>query len=415
VLFNKAVTLLIQYPAGRAGEYTMPISVTSIGQSAFAGCSKLSRVVFSNQVTSISGFAFIGCSGLSSVAIPEGVSLIRSAVFAGCTGLVSVTIPNGVTGIDAMAFDRCTSLTSINIPASVTFINGSAFARCTSLMGIHVDGSNSIYASLDGVLFNKEFTELLEYPTGRTGEYTIPSGVVTIGQGAFYNHENLTRVVIPESVTLIAYGAFSGCKNLKEVVFLGNAPSMGDWVFSDVADEFTIYYNAGAVGFSSPTWNGLPAIRIFVEVDLTDQAVSHSGGSYAIGVSATTSWSVDNKPDWVSVSPLSGSGNATLTVEVEANSRSISRQGIINIAGIEHVITQYGDTRDFSYVDNGDDIRITGYTGSGGDVEVPDFIDGKPVHVIGMRAFAMNQNITNVFIPSSIIVIGETHFMHVNC
>ena len=99
VLFNKSQTTLIQYPGGKAGSYTIPNSVTSIGFAAFAGCTSLTSVTIPNSVTSIGGYAFSGCTSLTSVTIPNSVTSIGDATFSGCTSLTSVTIPNSVTSI----------------------------------------------------------------------------------------------------------------------------------------------------------------------------------------------------------------------------------------------------------------------------------------------------------------------------
>ncbi|MBP5366571.1 MAG: leucine-rich repeat domain-containing protein [Bacteroidales bacterium] len=112
VLFDKAGTNLICYPAGKMGTtYIIPNSVTSIGSSAFSYCSGLTSVTIPNSVTSIGDGAFQFCSNLTSVTIPNSVTSIGEYAFDSCIGLTSVTIPNSVKSIGEFAFYDCGSVT----------------------------------------------------------------------------------------------------------------------------------------------------------------------------------------------------------------------------------------------------------------------------------------------------------------
>ncbi|MDE7419947.1 MAG: leucine-rich repeat domain-containing protein [Muribaculaceae bacterium] len=114
-------------PISLEGEYTLPESVTSIGDYAFSLCSGLTSVTIPNSVTSIGDEAFRECSGLTSVTIPNSVTSIGKATFNQCSGLTSVVIPNSVTSIGDEAFYECSGLTSVVIPNSVTEIGDKAF------------------------------------------------------------------------------------------------------------------------------------------------------------------------------------------------------------------------------------------------------------------------------------------------
>ncbi len=218
---------------------TIPDSVTSIGKGAFANCSSLESItlpfvgatkdgteethfgyIFSAGYhvpaslktvvitggTSIGDYAFTGCTGLTSITIPEGVTSIGNYAFNGCTGLTSITIPDSVTRIGYSAFEGCTGLTSITIPSSVTRIGNYAFRDCAGLTSI-----------------------------------TIPKGVTSIDNSAFYGCTGLESITVQEgNVNYISIGnclieketktLIAGCKN-SEIPADGSVKSIGDHAF----------------------------------------------------------------------------------------------------------------------------------------------------------------------------------------
>ena len=141
-LFNKGATTLIAYPAGKTDtSYTIPSSVTSIGDYAFYGCGSLTSITIPNGATSIGDWTFGDCTGLTSVTIPDSVTSIGDNAFSGCTSLTSITIPNSVTTISNSAFNSCASLTSVTIPDSVTDIHSSTFYGCSGLTSVTIPDS----------------------------------------------------------------------------------------------------------------------------------------------------------------------------------------------------------------------------------------------------------------------------------
>ena len=212
VLFNKKKTELIRYPEGKSQtSYTIPNSVTSIGDYAFEGCGGLTSITIPDSITSIGYWAFHGCGGLTSITIPNSVTSIGELAFLGCTGLTSITLGNSVKSIGEGAFLGCTGLTSITIPSSVTSIGEGAFEDCSSLTSI-----------------------------------TIPNSVTSIGYGAFWGCSGLTSITIPNSVTSIGIRAFDDCSGLKDVYYTG---SKDEWKAisveygNDSLLNATIHYN----------------------------------------------------------------------------------------------------------------------------------------------------------------------------
>ena len=210
----------------------IPDSVTSIGKTAFYGCSGLTSVTIGEGVTSIGVYAFYRCSGLTSVAIPSSVTSIGDSAFYGCSGLTSVEIPASMTSIKGAAFCECSGLTSVTIPSSVTSIGGSAFKGCTSLASIEIPGSvtsigKSAFSGCSGltsVTIGEGVTNIgyyAFYGCSRLTSVAIPSSVTSIGSAAFYGCSRLTSVTIPDSVTSIINGAFKGCTSLASIIFNG--------------------------------------------------------------------------------------------------------------------------------------------------------------------------------------------------
>ncbi|MDY5301162.1 MAG: leucine-rich repeat protein [Prevotella sp.] len=226
VLFNKNKTTLIAYRAKKTN-YTIPNSVTTIGDWAFAGCDSLTSINIPNCVTTIGKFAFSHCDSLTSVNIPNSVTTIGDWAFGYCESLTNINIPNSVTTIGNLAFAYCDSLYSITIPNSVVTIIGNPFKEWHG--NLYNESKAFIYE--DHVLFNKNKTTLIAYRAKKTN-YTIPNSVTTIGDWAFVGCDSLTSINIPNSVTTIGKGAFSGCSSLTSINIPNSVTTIGDWAFA---------------------------------------------------------------------------------------------------------------------------------------------------------------------------------------
>jgi hypothetical protein len=274
---------------GPGGAVTIP--------SNLGGCS----------IIAIGDDAFLLCTNLSSLTVSDSVISIGSSAFQWCTNLSNVTIGAYVTTIGANAFEGCNSLTNLTMGKIVSYIGNHVFDGCTSLTAITVDALNTNYSSLDGVLFNKGQTTLIQFPGAKGGSYTIPNSVICLGDGAFYECASLSGVTVPNSVTSIGNYAFRGtglttitipnsvtsigwsafywcksltnvtigngvgkigglffahCTSLNEVCFLGNAPSLGSDVFYN-ANNPTVYYLPGTVGWDA-TFAGRPTAFLYL-------------------------------------------------------------------------------------------------------------------------------------------------------
>ncbi len=186
----------------------------------YAHADSITTVTIESGVTNIADYAFRGCSKLTSITIPSGVTSIGDSAFHGCSKLTSITIPSGVTSIGDGAFAYCSSLTSVTIPSSVTSIGILAFV---GLANIEVDSSNPCYSGKDGVLYNKDMTELIQYCNSRKS-FVVPDSVTGIGIGAFY-FAKLEKVYFNDTIAEIDVSAFGVCP-ISDVYYSG---SETDW------------------------------------------------------------------------------------------------------------------------------------------------------------------------------------------
>ncbi|HEY5504902.1 MAG TPA: leucine-rich repeat protein, partial [Sedimentisphaerales bacterium] len=281
---------------------TIGAGVRNLSDSAFNDCENLGRVTIPNGVTNLGNSTFADCYALTNVAIGNGVRTIGDEAFNSCGSLTNLILPNSVTSIGSDAFINCYGLNTIAIPSKVASIADKAFRNCSGLKAINVNKTNSFYSSLDGVLFNKSQTKLICYPAGRTGPYTIPSTVGSIGNWAFAYCADLIGVTIPAGVTNIGSWAFavadgglttitipSSVKSigdaaffsfgLNQIYFTGDAPNTGPDV-TLIAYDAHIYYLPWTTGWST-TFGGEPTV-LWNPIALTGFGVRTNGFGFTL-------------------------------------------------------------------------------------------------------------------------------------
>jgi hypothetical protein len=364
VLFNKNKTTLIAYPYNKTvTSYSIPNTVTTIGEKAFNTYYGLTSITIPNSVVTIGNGAFMNCS------------------------FSSIDLPNSVITIGNNAFTNCSQLNSITIPSSVTSIGYSAFELCAKLSSINVASANINYSSADGVFFNKDQTVLIYYPMGNIStNYTIPSTVKSIANGAFEYCSKLTSISFPISVTSIGSGtfmnctgltsitlptylssidtyAFGGCTNLKTInipyktltlangIFNGcsgltaihakkltpvNLTSILD-IFTNVpVNTCTLYIPTGSKSLyqAADKWNTFTnMVEESPDCILSTNAVSLSGNGETKPVNMVTpiAWTVKSNQDWVTISPTSGTEDASLAISAVTNPTIKSRTATVSV------------------------------------------------------------------------------------
>lgn len=208
-------------------EFKYFTGVTKVLQRTFQGCNTMTSIMLPNSVTELEDYVFQGCSALTDIIFSTSLLKLGSSTFAACSSLVTVILPKGFATIGSNTFIDCPSLESMLIPASTNNIGDNVFMNCGKLH-IIVDANNQTFKSVDGVLFNKAGTKLIEYAKETIQpEYEVPEGVTYVGNYAFYNRKGMTYIKFPSTLTRLGNDAISMCSNLKTLRFDGRtAPSL---------------------------------------------------------------------------------------------------------------------------------------------------------------------------------------------
>lgn len=267
ILFNAAKTEIIQYVnRSSATSCTIPETVTTIHDYAFAHSNNLTTISIPESVSSIADAAFSSCDKLTSITVDA-----NNTTYTSLSGILftkdektlmaypayipgtEYTVPSSVTTLSPYSFAGCQRMTRIIIGSAVTELSD-AFEICPSLTEIEINSGNSNYTSVDGVLFSKDNSTLLYYPSGKGSvEYTLPSSVTTIGEWAFYSHSILQTLNLTENVTLVDDFAFFDCSALtkiyipnKETEFgtlsLNTSSDLKVWGYPDSTADIYAYF-----------------------------------------------------------------------------------------------------------------------------------------------------------------------------
>lgn len=251
------------------------------------------------KVSAIGMNAFTGNNVITDLVIPEGVTTLYWYSFNTCRNLETVTLPDSLEFIDGWAFERCSRLKTISIPANVTRINGGAFAQNSSMTSITCDPANKNYVSVNGVLFTKDMKELVAYPGGIQGGYTVPATVNHIGDAAFYGALGLDSVTILGNLDFIGFEAFAECSKLTDVAIRDGVNYVGYWAFRgcDGIKTLTVPQSVTNIGdqafgfaYADQKMNGF-SLRGYKDSAVNFYAIRHDIPFICIGEASD-----DNKP-----------------------------------------------------------------------------------------------------------------------
>ncbi|MBQ2661834.1 MAG: leucine-rich repeat protein [Clostridia bacterium] len=385
----------------------------SIGKRAFAGCGILSSVTFDSPLLTVIGDeAFYGCARLRNVVLPTGVVSIGNYAFYGCSGIVSVSLPDSLKTIGDYAFYGCANIVSINITRAVDSIGYRALSSCTKLRTITVSAANTVYSSVEGILYSADKKTLILCPAGKSGEVTIPETVEVIEKSAFEGCGLITRVDILGNITSIGNEAFLMATSLEGAYFHGLAPvNFGENVFSYAKENFTVYCLEQNLSSFAPngetTYKGYP-LAVF---DNTPAPTPHPDYDYKVENSNAVITGYKGAGGYIEIPSMmleypvvkiadeAFSGVSSITGALIPDSvNEIGNRAFYNCTALEDITLSNGVKTIGAYAFAYSGINSVTLTDS--------------VVSVGERAFANCPNMTNAVISSSVKTINGNVFAY---
>ena len=406
-------------------------SVTSIGNYAFYGSSRLTSITIPNSVTSIGDYAFAGCSGLTNVTIPNSVTSIGDDAFENCSGLTNITIPNSVTSIGVRAFYGCSNLTAVHIT------DLAAWCKIEFAVEPYSRPSSNPLSYAHNLYLNGEEIKDLIIPNSVTsiGDYaffgcsgltsvTIGNSVTSIGEKAFSDCSNLTSVIIGNSVTSIANQTFYSCSSLTSVTIGDSLISIGEYAFYGCSSLTAVHITDLAAWckiefavepYSRPYSNPLSyAHNLYLNgEEVKDLIIPNSVtsiGDYAfLGCSGLTSVTIGNSVTSIGEKAFSDCSNLTSVhiTDLEAWCKIEFAYGSNPLSYANHLYLNGKEVKDLIIPNSITSIGSYVFSGCSSltSVTIPSSVTS-----IGSGAFSDCSGLTSITIPSSVTSIGSGAF-----
>jgi len=397
-------------------------NLLSIGSSAFESCN-LKQIEIPKNVVTIGAGAFEKNYDLSELSFEAGsvLRLIDERAFIKTHSLTSVTLPENLSEIGAFAFME-SGLTEVTLPKTVTKLGAGAFASCHSLENVFVESGNGNYDDIDGVVYSKDRTVVVEYPAGKDlTKYTVAAGVKIIGECAFYGAWNLNAVSLPDGVATVGEYAFYDCENATSYSLPETLTAIERYAFSENASlgyinipdsviqisnyAFAFDYSLSTIGLSDSSELPRISFAAFAYTGITSMRIPANVSSiaqYAFTGSdklKTVTFAANSKLDIVPAYMFRGANSISgITFENGSALKSIAAHGFEGMTALTSV--DFGNAK-LTNIDN----YAFRYCESLQTVNVPDGVTG-----IGRFAFYGCKSLTSLNLPDSIDHIGRFAF-----
>ena len=339
-------------------ELSFPEALLKIDHYAFGESAIMRNLVLPHNLESIGDNAFCHCTNLTgSLVIPDKINVIPKSAFSFCGFTGTLTLPKGLTEIAASAFSYTNFKGELNIPSSVTIIGNDAF-NSTEFNGTLILPAELI--SLGSAAF-RDCWRL-------SGVVEIPENIVAIPSDLFYGCKNIEGIVLHKDVEVIESKAFENCYCISSIVSKAkNAPTIASNSFNGVAkDNFTVEVPEASVNLyrNASNWNEFKRFAAHREFSISRNLyrtlnAEHSK-TFVLRAPSGENWSIESKPDWVEVTPASGTGKADVTVKMNALAKgNANRSGeiVFLLDGKDYRSTMTVEQYDYQYGD-GDMITL---------------------------------------------------------
>jgi len=423
-------------------EFGYPKALASAGSNVFSGCVSLTVMEIPSGVSSIPSYIFSGHESLEKVVLPEGLKSIGSRAFAECASLNNIVFPDGLTEIGSSAFCDCVSLKEADLPDSVSVIGARAFQNCISLESFRYplgwsDTAGHVFSGCSALEHIDIPEGVAELPaqafrgSDSLVSVSLPSTLISIDEYSFAECPALDTVILPDSAVRIENNAFYGCSGLERIWIGGNVSNIHINSF-DGCDRLTIYGDEGtfAEEYASeqgiPFWagdigeaerclegrvvleDGTPLSGVHVDIyEIEEDQNIHSG----LITAEDGSWAIEDaevgrsyrimlyKQGYIIENDISFVTMGLDAVTLEAAEAKEAADLDFSEAGFTFTVNTNKGTA-----------SVTGYTGSGSRIAIPETLGGYPVCEIGAYAFRNNISLTAVSLPVGVTSIGNYAF-----
>jgi hypothetical protein len=405
--------------ASPVSDFTYEILEGQVTITAYTGSDE--HVVIPSEieglpVTELGRRAFRENMQVKSFVLPDNLKRIGDQCFRLCENLETIEIPAQVEKINDFAFSGCLRLSQVSLPASVTEMGAFVFLYCPELIEISVSEDNLNYSSRDGVLFDKEQTTLIRYPSNRaTVEYIIPETVKKMTDRAFDYCQNLETVVIPAGLTTIDPGAFERCSSLQRIDIPNTVTNIGMLAFTLCLQLKEVNIGNGVTHIESGAFRSCPQLR---EIIIPDNVLSLGDSSF-LNCAGLETVRIGNGVTEIK-GDMFGScfqlkevfmGNDVTLIDSGA---FLSCTNLVNVSMGTHV-THIGTGAFFccsslTNLNIGNDVTIIEKSAFDGCTKLQEIALPDTVTHIGNMAFRECTSLTNVVIPDSVLSLGPDAF-----